>query len=72
MAYGLQLSDGRIADPFRLLTSNIFDLGDLAANFGDDVGFDACFRMGCRINGVSLVTLFRLRPPRIRQKQTNL
>ena len=46
MAYGLQLSDGRIADPFRLLTSNIFDLGDLAANFGDDVGSRRMFQNG--------------------------
>lgn len=37
-AFGLRLADGRIADPMLILTSQSFDLGDLSANFGQDVG----------------------------------
>lgn len=37
-AYGLLLSDGRVADPMQILSSNIFDYGDFTAQFGSDVG----------------------------------
>ncbi|MEA2906279.1 MAG: hypothetical protein QOI12_3666 [Alphaproteobacteria bacterium] len=37
-AFGLLLSDGRIADPVQILTSPSFNLGDLSASFGEDVG----------------------------------
>jgi hypothetical protein len=45
-AYGLRLSDGRIADPIQLFTSNIFDLGDFAAHFGNDLGSRRMFEDG--------------------------
>jgi len=45
-AFGLQLSDGRMADPIRLFASNTFDLGDLTANFGDTVGSRRMFDHG--------------------------
>ncbi len=45
-AFGLQLSDGRLADPIRLFASNTFDLGDLTANFGDTVGSRRMFDHG--------------------------
>lgn len=37
-AFGLRLSDGRVADPIQILTSSTFDLGDFVAHFGDDLG----------------------------------
>jgi hypothetical protein len=46
VAYGLQLSDGRIADPVRIFTSDKFDLGDLTAQFGDDMGSRRMFDRG--------------------------
>lgn len=45
-AFGLKLSDGRIADPLRLLTSDVFDYGDFTAHFGDDVGSRRMFDQG--------------------------
>jgi len=45
-AFGLKLSDGRIADPVRLLTSDAFDYGDFAAHFGDDLGSRRMFDHG--------------------------
>jgi hypothetical protein len=46
MAYGLKLSDGRIADPIRILTSGKFELGDLTVQFGDDLGSRRMFDHG--------------------------
>ena len=46
VAYGLRLSNGQIADPIQILTSNIFDLGDFAAHFGDDIGSRRMFENG--------------------------
>ena len=37
-AYGLLLSDGRVADPLQILSSNTFDYGDFTAQFGADIG----------------------------------
>lgn len=51
-AFGLRLSDGRMADPIRLLASNIFDLGDLTANFGDAIGSRRMFDDGCGIGDI--------------------
>lgn len=45
-AFGLKLSDGRIADPLRLLTSDNFDFGDLTAHFGNDIGSRRMFDQG--------------------------
>jgi hypothetical protein len=45
-AVGLKLSDGRMADPIRQFASDIFDLGDLTANFGDTVGSRRMFDYG--------------------------
>ncbi|MBB3302306.1 hypothetical protein FHT72_005955 [Rhizobium sp. BK077] len=45
-AYGLLFSDGRIADPVRLFMSDVFDYGDVAANFGDDIGSRRMFDRG--------------------------
>ncbi len=45
-AFGLKLSDGRIADPLRLLASEVFDYGDFAALFGEDVGSRRMFDQG--------------------------
>jgi hypothetical protein len=45
-AYGLLLSNGRIADPMQLFTSDIFDYGDFTANFGDDIGSRRMFDRG--------------------------
>ncbi len=45
-AYGLRLSDGRIADPICLFTSNIFDYGDFTAHFGEDIGSRRMFDRG--------------------------
>ena len=52
-AYGLRLSDGRIADPIRLFISKIFDLGDLAAHFGDDLGSRRMFDNGCGVGDIA-------------------
>jgi|GEM_PF-2727263 hypothetical protein len=45
-AYGLLLSNGRIADPVQLFTSNIFDYGDFTANFVGDTGSRRMFDRG--------------------------
>lgn len=37
-AYGLRLTDGRIADPVKAFASSSFNLGDLAVNFTGDIG----------------------------------
>ncbi len=44
--FGLKLSDGRIADPLKLLTSDVFNYGDLTSNFADDVGSRRMFDQG--------------------------
>lgn len=45
-AFGLLLSDGRIADPLQVLSSDIFDYGDFTAQFGSDVGSRRMFDHG--------------------------
>lgn len=45
-AYGLLFSDGRIADPVHVFMSNVFDYGDVAANFGEDIGSRRMFDRG--------------------------
>ncbi|MGO8546126.1 hypothetical protein ACC732_15680 [Rhizobium ruizarguesonis] len=45
-AYGLLLSNGRLADPIQIFASKIFDYGDFAANFGDDIGSRRIFDHG--------------------------
>jgi hypothetical protein len=53
IAYGLQLSDGRIADPVQILTSSKFDLGDFAAQFGDDIGSRRMFNHGGGVGDIA-------------------
>jgi hypothetical protein len=53
IAYGLRLPDGRITDPVQLFTSNVFDLGDLAAHFGDDVGSRQMFDNGRGVGDIA-------------------
>lgn len=38
MAYGLRLASGQIADPIQVFASPQFNLGDLVAVFGNDIG----------------------------------
>lgn len=45
-AYGLLISDGRIADPVLILTSGSFNWDDLSARFGEDVGSRRLFDGG--------------------------
>jgi hypothetical protein len=45
-AFGLKLSDGRIADPVRIYTSNVFDYSDFTAQFGSDIGSRRIFDGG--------------------------
>lgn len=45
-AYGLLLSDGRIADPLQIFSSDIFDYGDFTAQFGSDIGSRRMFDHG--------------------------
>lgn len=52
-AYGLLLSNGRIADPIKLFTSNIFDYGDFTANFGDDIGSRRMFDRGRGVGDIA-------------------
>ena len=52
-AFGLKLSDGRIADPLRLLTSDAFDYGDFAAHFGDDLGSRRMFDHGKGVGDIA-------------------
>lgn len=52
-AYGLLLSNGRIADPVQLFTSNIFDYGDFTANFGDDIGSRRMFDRGRGVGDIA-------------------
>jgi hypothetical protein len=52
-AYGLLLSNGRIADPIQLFASNIFDYGDFTANFGDDIGSRRMFDLGRGVGDIA-------------------
>lgn len=52
-AYGLLLSDGRIADPLQILSSNIFDYGDFTAQFGGDVGSRRMFDHGRGVGDIA-------------------
>jgi hypothetical protein len=52
-AYGLKLTDGRIADPMQILTSNSFDLGDFAAHFGDDIGSRRMYDSGRGVGDIA-------------------
>jgi hypothetical protein len=52
-AYGLLLSNGRIADPIQLFTSNIFNYGDFTANFGDDIGSRRMFDRGKGVGDIA-------------------
>lgn len=52
-AYGLLLSNGRIADPVQLFTSNIFDYGDFTASFGDDIGSRRMFDHGKGVGDIA-------------------
>ncbi|MGE0677732.1 MAG: hypothetical protein AB7O40_11850 [Pseudolabrys sp.] len=52
-AYGLQFSDGRIADPVQILTSGKFDLGDLAVQFGEDMGSRRMFDDGGGVGDIA-------------------
>ena len=53
IAYGLQISDGRIADPVQIFTSGTFDLGDFAAQFGDDIGSRRMFDHGRGVGDIA-------------------
>jgi hypothetical protein len=53
IAYGLQLSDGRIADPVQIFTSDKFDLGDLTAQFRDDLGSRRMFDHGGGVGDIA-------------------
>jgi hypothetical protein len=52
-AYGLLLSNGRIADPVQLFTSSIFDYGDFTASFGDDIGSRRMFDHGKGVGDIA-------------------
>jgi hypothetical protein len=52
-AFGLLLSDGRIADPVRILISQSFDWDDLSASFGEDVGSRRLFDGGRGITEIA-------------------
>jgi hypothetical protein len=53
IAYGLQLSDGRIADPVQILAPGKFEFSDLAAQFGDDLGSRRMFDHGGGVGDVA-------------------
>ncbi|HKV54216.1 MAG TPA: hypothetical protein VJN94_06185, partial [Candidatus Binataceae bacterium] len=53
VAYGLQLSDGRLADPIQILTSGKFELGDLTAQFGDNAGSRRMFDDGGGVGDIA-------------------
>jgi hypothetical protein len=52
-AYGLLLSDGRVADPLQILTSNVFNYGDFTAQFGGDVGSRRIFDQGRGVGDIA-------------------
>lgn len=51
--FGLRLSDGRIADPLRLLTSEAFNYGDFTAHFGEDIGSRRMFDRGKGVGDIA-------------------
>jgi hypothetical protein len=53
IAYGLRLSDGRMADPVQILSSGKFELGDLTAQFGDDLGSRRMFDHGGGVGDIA-------------------
>jgi len=52
-AYGLLLSDGRIADPLHIVSSNTFDYGDFTAQFGADIGSRRMFDSGRGVGDIA-------------------
>jgi hypothetical protein len=52
-AYGLLLSDGRIADPLRIVSSSVFDYGDFTAQFTEDTGSRRMFDHGRGIGDIA-------------------
>ena len=52
-AYGLLLSDGRIADPLQIFSSNTFDYGDFTAKFGADIGSRRMFESGRGVGDIA-------------------
>jgi hypothetical protein len=52
-AYGLLLSDGRIADPLRIVSSNTFDYGDFTAQFGAHIGSRRMFDSGRGVGDIA-------------------
>ena len=52
-AYGLLLSDGRIADPLQIFSSNTFDYGDFTAQFGADIGSRRMFDSGRGVGDIA-------------------
>jgi hypothetical protein len=52
-AYGLLLSDGRVADPLQILTSNAFNYDDFTAHFGGDVGSRRIFDQGRGVGDIA-------------------
>jgi hypothetical protein len=56
-AYGLLFGDGRMADSVLILTSESFNLDDLSASFGGDVGSRRLFDRG---NGIAEIARARV------------
>jgi hypothetical protein len=52
-AYGLLLSDERIADPLQIYSSNSFDFGDFTAQFGADIGSRRMFEAGRGVGDIA-------------------
>jgi hypothetical protein len=52
-AYGLLLSDGRIADPLQIFSSNAFGYGDFTAQFGADIGSRRMFDSGRGVGDIA-------------------
>ncbi|WP_448040521.1 hypothetical protein [Bradyrhizobium liaoningense] len=52
-AFGLKLGDGRIADPVQIITSTTFDLSDLTAQFGNDVGLRRKYYQGRGVGDIA-------------------
>lgn len=51
--FGLRFPDGRIADPMKIISSNVFDYGDFTAQFGDDVGSRRMFDRGMGVGEIA-------------------
>ncbi|MEQ7155098.1 hypothetical protein [Brevundimonas aurifodinae] len=52
-AYGLLLSDGRLADTLQIFSSNVFDYGDFTAQWGTDVGSRRMFDQGKGVGDIA-------------------